>query len=256
MPKQLLRSLFCCCMLTAGCFQDTPPSPQATRQILTALISDRDASVRQTAAEALGKIGDPAAESVLLKALRDPDPAVRAAAARSVGQLPSFGETVGTELVSLLRDPDSSVQRAAAQALGEADGIPELAQALMSLLTSPDPAVRQAAAHALLLVDTSTASVFEALAKGTSDSEPAVRQWVVAALAEAGDARAVPLLMNRLLNDPAESVQAEAAYRLRFIGNGSVAEALKTVVSRGGNIDVRRWTETSRVALRKASGSD
>lgn len=240
----------------AGCYQDSLPTPQGTVQILTILLNDRDASVRRTAADALGKIGDLSVEPFLVRTLHDPDSAVREAAARSFGRLSSFGMDGGRALVSLLRDPDLSVRRAAAQALGGADENPTLASSLANLLASSDATVRQAAAHALLLVGARDASVSEALSKGTTDADPVVRQWAVAALAESGDSHAIPVLMDRLLRDPAEAVRVEAAYRLRFIGDGSVATALDTVVQRNESADIKRWVENSRTTLRKGSDSD
>jgi HEAT repeat protein len=225
---------------TAGCYQDAPaPALQTTMDSLITLLNDPDASIRLTAAEALGKIGDQKAEPFLLPALHDVDPRVREAASRSVGQLPSVGVEAGTELVTLLRDPDISVRRAAAQALGAVEGMPALAPALGSLLRSADPADRQAAAHALLLAGAGEA--VGALSMGTSDSDPAVRQWAVAALGESGDPRAVPVLLDRLRHDSAAGVRAEAAYRLRFVEDSSVTVEVETILQRESSIDVKRW---------------
>lgn len=241
-PAWFLLTLWVACWiaLTAGCYQDGPaPTLQTTIDRLITLLDDPDASIRTTAAEALGKIGDQKAEPYLLLALDDADAGVRKAASRSVGQLPAIGGGAGTKLVALLRDPDISVRRAAAQALGAVEGTPELASSLTSLLTSPDPAVRQAAGHALLLVGTSEA--FAALSMGTTDADPTVRQWTVAALGESDDPRAVPVLLDRLRHDSAVGVRVEAAYRLRFIGDSSVAVEVETILQQDRSIDVRRW---------------
>jgi HEAT repeat protein len=191
----------------------------------------------------LGKIGDQKAEPFLLRALHDSDSTVREAAARSMGRLSAVGVEAGTELVALLRDPDTSVRHAAAQALGAGGVTPAPASAVAGLLTSPDPAVRQAAGHALLLVDAREA--FVALSKGVTDTDPAVRQWVVAALGESGDSRAVPVLLDRLRHDSVAGVRTEAAYRLRFVGNGLVAAELETIMQRDSSRDVKRWAEKS-----------
>ena len=224
----------------AGCYQDTSaPTVQTTIDSLITLLDDPNASIRLTAAEALGKIGDQKAEPVLLLALHDVDPRVREAASRSLGQLPSVGVGAGTELVTLLRDPDSSVRRAAAQALGAVEGMPALAPALGSLLGNADPAVRQAAGHALLLVGAHEA--VDALSSGSNDSDPVVRQWAVAALGESGDPRAVPVLLDRLRHDSAAAVRAEAAYRLRFVEDSSVAVEVETILQRDSSMEVKRW---------------
>lgn len=240
----------------SGCYPDTSPSPHAAVEILTALMDDRDAAVRRTAAEALGKIGDPTTAPVLLQALRDADSLVRAAASRSLGGLATGSQPVQSALLALLKDSDSSVRSSAAQALGMVDPLPGLAESLAGLLASPEVFVRRSAAHALQLADVSTPMVADALSRALSDPDPVVRQWAVAALAETGDARAGSLLIERLLKDRAESVQAEAAYRLGFIGDKAVAAGLKTVLEQGGSVDVRRWVEKSLAALMTPSGSD
>jgi HEAT repeat protein len=218
---------------------------QATIDSLITLLNDPDASIRLTAAEALGKIGDQKAEPFLLLALHDVDPRVRGAASRSMGQLPAVGVGAGTELVTLLQDPDVSVRRAAAQALGAVEGMPALAPALGSLLRSADPSVRQAAGHALLLAGAGEA--VEALSMGASDSDPVVRQWAVAALGESGDPRAVPVLLDRLRRDSAAGVRAEAAYRLRFVEDSSVAAEVETILQQDRTMDVKRWIGKSPV---------
>lgn len=241
-PAWLLLALWVATWIapTAGCYQDTPaPTLQTTIDRLINLLDDPDASIRLTAAAALGKIGDRKAEPFLLLALHDVDSRVREAASRSVSQLPSVGVAAGTELVTLLRDPDISVRRAAAQGLGAVEGMPALAPALGSLLRNTDPAVRQAAGHALLLAG--AAEAVGALSVGTSDSDPVVRQWAVAALGESGDPRAVPVLLDRLRHDSAAGVRAEAAYRLRFVEDSSVAVEVETILQRDSSMDVKRW---------------
>ena len=221
--------------------------------MLLTLLGDRDASIRLTAAEALGKIGDQKAEPFLMRALRDSDPSVREAAARGIGRLSVVRIGAATELVTLLRDPDISVRRAAAQALGAAEGTPALASTVAGLLTSPDPTIRQAAGHALLLIDAREA--FAALSRGTTDADPIVRQWIVAALGESGDARAVPLLLDRLRHDSTTSVRTEAAYRLQIVGDGPVAAELETIMQRESSLDVKRWAGKSQLELELGRGS-
>ena len=210
-------------------------------EILITLLGDREAMVRLTAAEALGKIGDRKAGPFLLQALHDSDPRVREAAARSMGALSAAGEGGESELVALLSDPDILVRHAAAQALGAREETPALMSALTGLMTDPDPTVRQAAVHALLLVDGTGA--LQALSAGVTDNDPMVRQWITAALGETGDVRAGPVLLHRLQHDPVAGVRAEAAYRLQYIGDGSAAAESKTIAEKDSSPDVRRWAE-------------
>jgi len=180
---------------------------------------------------------------------------VREASARSLSRLSSISPGAATELVSLLRDADPAVRRVATQALGMAEGSPGLASSLEGLLSSTDVAVRLSAVQAFFLFDSPPASSFEALSKRSRDSDPVVRRWAVAALGESGHPQAAPILIDRLRHDPVDEVQAEAAYRLRFIGNASIGDALRTVGDGGANDQVRRWAETSLLAIRKESGS-
>lgn len=247
--------MVCCVALLAGCRQDAPPpEPRAATQILTALLNDREGWLRQTAADALGKIGEPSVEPFLIQTLRDPEPAVRAAAVRSLGRLSPKSQGAGAVLLSLLRDPDLAVRRAAAQALGTIDGPAALAPAVAAHLTDSDPAVREAAAHALSLME--AREVWEALAAGAADAHPAIRQWAVAALGESGRGRTLAVLADRVRCDRAPEVRAEAAYRLGVIGNWSVLADLEAVAGRDPNADVRRWARRSVEEIKKGSGSD
>jgi HEAT repeat protein len=257
MPASPLRTaLACWCLLASGCYLESSPSPQAAVQVLTELIQDRDALVRRSAAEALGKIGDPTAEPALLIALRDSEPAVREAAARSFARLSSYGAAVTGALLARLEDPDSAVRRAAAQALGGADESQDPARTIARMLASPYPEVRRSAAHAFLYVEDAKGLATDALAQRTKDPDPLVRQWAVAALAETGGREAAPWLVDRLLHDEAEAVRTEAAYRLRFLGDESVLEELKKVPKQRSSAAVDRWLERTSAFLMKASDSD
>jgi len=251
----LLAPLLFSCLLTGGCSQENPPSPEGALQTLIALIHDQDASVRKTAVDALGKIGDPRAEPFLIGALGDGHPAVREAAARSVGRLQTVGAEAMAALVSRLEDPDRSVQRAAAQALSAGEGSPSLSSALAGLLVSPDAAVRQTAAHALSVIDVSEPSVIAALGAAAQDSDATVRQWAVAALGESGSVRALPILLDRLRHDPVEAVRVEAAYRAQFVGDESAAMSLDGIAEERSPT-VRAWVKKSRSALKTESDFD
>lgn len=240
--ERFLLALSLSCWLAGGngCYQDAPPpAPPATADMLVTLLGDREAAVRLTAAEALGKIGDPRTGRFLMQALHDSDPRVREAAARSVGVLSEESEEMETELVTLLSDPEVPVRHAAAQALGGRKGTPALMSALTDLLRNPDPTVRQASAHALLLIDGQ--DILPALSTSVMDDDQMVRQWAVAALGETGDPRVGPVLLDRLRHDPAAGVRVEAAYRLRYVGDASITSALDTIVERDDSPDVKRW---------------
>jgi HEAT repeat protein len=241
--------------LTEGCYQQSPdPSPQDTARVLLALLDDPHESIRRTAAEALGKIGDHRAISSLTQSLRDREPGVRAAAARSLGQLSPLEESTSAMLVELIRDTDAGVRQAAVQALGNADTIHTLVPRLVELTAHPEPAIRRAAVQTLLLAEADTAS--SALVALATDNDAVIRQTAVAALGEFGERRARPVLRDRLLHDPAPGVRAEAAYRLKLSGDESVSPDLDFAVKHDASSAVRRWAQLSAEELRGTRGSD
>jgi HEAT repeat protein len=85
--------------------------------------NDEDASVRASAAQALGRMGKQAPLQPLLLALQDKAWPVREAAASALGE---SGQRVPVEpLLAVLRDPDASV-RQAAQAILSSHTWPEV----------------------------------------------------------------------------------------------------------------------------------
>jgi HEAT repeat protein len=94
----------------------------------------RDFGVKETAADALARIGEEAVPSLIV-ALSDPDPDVRAHAARAVAILGPKAQSAVPALIRLLHDPDDYVRRNAARALGQIgpaakDAIPSLIELL------------------------------------------------------------------------------------------------------------------------------
>lgn len=243
-------------LAAAGCYDTVPPDPQGAQELLSPLLRDPDPLVRRTAAESLGKIGDPTAAPLLTEALHDSDAAVREAAARALGRLPSVNSSIGEALIGFLRDPDEDVRRAAAQALAAAEWQPSMLDRLAVLLQDPEAAVRRAAGHALLSAEGRTSRVTAALAEAAEDPDPMVRQWAIAALAEISGEEAAPALVERLARDRAEGVRTEAAYRLGFVGDRSVVAKLDGAALRDASAGLRRWLQQSRAALTKGSGSD
>ena len=253
--RWLFRPVLLGFILLIGCYQDVPSAPDRAVRILTDLLGDPQASVRKTAAEALGKIGRPSAEELLVRTLRDSDAGVREAATRALGRLPSLGMETATILTSLLKDSDASVREAAAQALETADNVAALAPRLVDHLRDRRVEVRQSSGHALWLVDTSSTIVNEALLEATHDQNASVRQWAVAALGESGHAGSAPRLVDRLIHDPSEAVRAEAAYRLRYIRDDSVLKGLEAWGARDKSENVARWAQHSVANLRAETGS-
>jgi HEAT repeat protein len=234
----------------AGCLQEAPaPSVEHGVRLVVGLLQDENPDVRRTAAESLGKIGDPSSIRVILPLLKDPTPAVRAAATQALGRLAASDDAaVIAGLVEALQDPSDKVKQAAAVAFGDIEPPPSRLESLASLLGSADAAVRRAAVRALLLVDTGPFA--GRLLPLLEDRDAEVRQSAVAALGVSGDPRAATALGARLAKDPSAGVRAEAVYHL---GKSSGSE-LRALLQRAGEQEadpgVRRWIEAELRALR------
>jgi HEAT repeat protein len=113
--------------------------------LIKTMKSDADDGARKYSAQALGRIGDPAAFVPLLAAMKDKDSHVREVAAWSLGLL---GDTRAIpELVRIFSDRRSSSQEAAAGALVRI-GQPAV-PALITVLSEGNVAARSWAPYAL-----------------------------------------------------------------------------------------------------------
>lgn len=228
-------------VLLSACDRDEPPrSPDTIVSYLASLLADTDPEVRRTAVEGLGKLGQSGAAETLVKALNDPDPAVRRTSAWALGQLGEDAADLAlSPLVDRLSDPAEQVRLSAARAIGEIGGTEVVVERLAQALKASDATTRRAAVHALLSLDALPA--YPALVGALRDDDAEVRQGAVAALGELADSRAIPLLRERLLRDPAIGVRAEAAFRLGKIGDRAVVADLEKVAAGDADAGVRRW---------------
>lgn len=243
--------------LLLGCHHQTPdPDPQGTVTRLIRLAGDRDPEVRLTAVLALGRIGAEESASTLRERLQDDDSRVRQWSAWALGNLnqpDALPHEQAASLVARLGDPVQPVRLAAAQALNELDQDPGIARRLLEALESQEPGMRRAAARAL--IGQVGISAFPALLQAATDQDVEVRQAVVAALGELGDARAIPPLLDRLAHDPADSVRAEAAFRLGKIGTVDLVGHLRQAAMSDKDAQVRRWAAQAVEAVSSVSGS-
>jgi HEAT repeat protein len=119
---------------------------------LRAALKDGDACVRRTAAEALSRMYQDAADALpdLHSLLRDSDPTVQAAAARAIGHTGDLGVVAVPDLANLLHSADPLCRLEAVDALGRigAEAAPA-APAMCSLLQDPDLKIRRLAAQQL-----------------------------------------------------------------------------------------------------------
>jgi HEAT repeat protein len=241
------RTIVCAILLSmfyvTGCGQDSPPSSQErTASLLLELLRDEAPEIRRTAAESLGKIGDPRALDSILPLKHDPAAMVREAAVVAVGRLkPTATDGVVALLALALEDPDESVRQAAVVAIGEVEPDPRLLQPVVGLLRSSDPTIRRAVVRALLQIDSSR-SVSTLITAGR-DADAEVRQGIVAALGEWGGATASPWIRARLAEDPSPGVRAEAAYRLGLLSDPETRAALNKTIARDPDSGVRRWAK-------------
>ncbi len=241
------RTIVCAILLSvpclAGCVQDSPPSSQErTVSLLLELLRDETPETRRTAAESLGKIGDPRAVASILPLKHDPVAMVREASVVAVGRLkPTATEGVVDLLALALEDPDESVRQAAGVAIGEVETDPRLLQPVVGLLRSSDPMIKRAAVRALLQIDSSR-SVPALIAAGR-DADAEVRQGIVAALGEWGGVTASPWIRTRLAEDPSPGVRAEAAYRLGLLADSEARVSLNSAVEKDPDSGVRRWAK-------------
>jgi HEAT repeat protein len=227
----------------AGCVQDSPPSSrERTVSLLLELLRDEVPEMRRTAAESLGKIGDPRAADSILSLKHDPAAIVREASVLAMGRVkPTATDGVVALLTQALEDPVESVRQAAVVAIGEIEPGTRLLQPVVGLLRSSDATIRRAAVRALLQVDSS--QWVPALVAAGRDSDAAVRQGIVAAVGEWGGSAVSPWLRERLAEDPAPGVRAEAAYRLGMLSDSDARAALESTIAKDPDSGVRRWAK-------------
>jgi len=164
---------------------------------LTERLGDVASEVRQRACLALGELGDRRAAPALVRALDDPMTEVQVAAARALARL---GDAAAAPpLRSALRSPSPAVRRAAAQALGRL-GDPGSAEALIAALG--DDETRPVAEEALHRIGTSAVPALLRAARAEGRMPMAAAQAAVRLLGQAGDARALPLLLELLAWGP------------------------------------------------------
>jgi HEAT repeat protein len=117
------------------------PKTKVTRETsfvqLRSVPAFREWGVRETAADALARIGDPALPA-LVATLRDPDHSVRAQAARALARMGPKAASAVPELIIALDDSNEEVRQGAARALGQIGADAEKAvPALIKALKDP-----------------------------------------------------------------------------------------------------------------------
>jgi HEAT repeat protein len=162
-----------------------------TVPLLVEALGDDSVEVRNSAAYALGLIGDPAAAGPVLAAIAAPERGLPAATAAEA--LQSMGVGISEVLRDGMADANARTRMVAAHLSGERSftrGLPELRQLLDA---DPDLTVRETSATAI--GGLGRAEDVGILVRHCVPSEPlALRRACVVALGELGEAEAIPAL--------------------------------------------------------------
>lgn len=182
--------------------------------LVTSLMQTASPEVRSRAVTAAGRIRDPAAVPLLIRALSDPDMLVRRDAAFALGEIAdssSQGTLAALGTVALHGTGVAAAE--ATSALGRM-GIPAARPVIDSLLTTPRaPSLLHEALLAAWRLPRA-ASTLDAVARHTDADDPETRWRAAYALARTLGPAAVPHLLP-LARDPDHVVRAQAMRGLR-----------------------------------------
>ena len=179
---------------------------------LERLLWDRDPEVRQVAARALGRSGDPDSATELLACL-----AREGVPPRVVAQaLLRLGPRAQPALVAALQGPHELVRAVAVEILGLSGAVPAARAVQHTLGADPSLEVRIRAARALGRIGLPSALPGLVGATGTESPTP-LRVVAARALGELGHPDAVPAL-RALLGDPVHRLASNAARSLSALG--------------------------------------
>jgi|GEM_PF-5632794 len=178
--------------------------------VLKAALSDKSASVRQNAADGLGRFEDRSVIPILLKALKDPDEEVRNYATSSLGDLKSHEAL--TPVIELLnskktRELSKFFYIAALEQIADPKAVP----ALMKCLKSSEWNTKEMAISALAHFKVKKAT--PQICKALKDDEGLVRGEAARALGELGDPKTADYLLSAL-KDKDTNVRAAAMLSL------------------------------------------
>ncbi len=203
---------------------------------LVKALKDQSPRVAAVAAWALGQIGAPAALAPLLRYVRDPTVEVRQYVLGALGSChsyeaePALSDSAFRVVRRALRAPKPKWRIAALQSL-RAYGYLDAAEEVIRMSLDPSAEVRYVAVQALgqigllPLRPPARNAIYEALLVALdADELQSIRSKAVQALAEVGDARAVPHLQ-RLMREGTEKDQIAARQALYKL-NPQVAEVL------------------------------
>jgi transcription termination factor NusA len=184
-------------------------------------LADEDSSVRQSAAMALGQLGDKRAVIPLIATLKDEDRNVSQSAAEALGKL---GDERAVEplLVVLSEDEDQITRRRAAHAL-RCLGDKRQIDVLLAMLEDENPKFRREAAKAVGKLKDKRA--IDYLLAALEDEDLIVRRRAAQALGQLGDERAVDALL-ATIEDQEPTLRLTAARVLGKLGDERAVKSL------------------------------
>jgi WD40 repeat protein/HEAT repeat protein len=190
--------------------------------VLAEALRDKEASVRQSAAFFLARVGPPARQAApaLTEALKDADPLVRVAAAEALWAV-ARDQAAVSALETTLASKDFNTRQLGALALGRMGPAAKPAvPALAAGLADQGSGFRSAAAFVLGQIGPAAADAVPALADALKDKESAFRYAAVAALGKIGPKASgvVAALGLAARKDPRPEVRLEALYALNRMG--------------------------------------
>lgn len=191
-------------------------------------VQNREPSVREAAAIAIGFVPGKKSLDSLLLALKDAAPAVRARAAHALGRRSGGGpqnqesKQAAQALTAALEDPDAGVRRSAVQSLGSF-GWPQLINPLAQAFEKADDSYRDDIADALSKI--APDDIFSALSK-IPVNHPKIRTGIAWTLGLMADERGYQTLV-KFLQDKEPAVRAAAAGGLGNFRSRETAEMLK-----------------------------
>lgn len=198
---------------------------------LTEMLRDENALVRSRAAEASGRMGEPAVDALLQMAISSPHE-IRASAIDALGLTGSVRAI--DRIIEALKDSSPIVRTAAVRALGESRS-QRAVEPLMAIVRDESSAMRSQASAALAgMGDVALPGLIAAL----RDAHPSVRSLAAEALGEIGSREAVAALIELVKTDQS-GARLEALDALGRIGDPAAVDVALSSL-RNGSVALRK----------------
>lgn len=193
-------------------------------------LHNKDEEIQQLAINLLGKIGDSRAVEALIAKLRYGDYETREAALNALLKIedPQILEA----LIIALKDKRSSIRKTAADALGRF-GDPQAVEPLIEALRDDDQLVREAAINALIKIE--DPQIFEVLVIALEDENNSIRKTAAYGLGRIGDPKAVEPIINARIDSFPSDISGSFVEALGMIGEPAVEPLIALLDSDSGN---------------------